>query len=257
MRAMRPCLGYDFPVRSHNMKNTLLIGLTSRRTEVYHSDASYFINDYAEYLKAAGIPVLPVLLPLCDASAASEAAARCDGLLITGGEDVNPYVYGRTDEGKCSCEPKVYDETDILLYTSFRDAAKPVFGICRGIQLINAAEGGTLIQDIPSLTGTEHNQRNADEAVTADGTFHPIRCLEGSRMYDTFGKTVRVNSFHHQAVGEPAPGFTVSAYAPDGIIEAIEKDRVFAVQWHPERMRNDEQEISLAAQFLKLCAGLR
>ena len=76
-------------------------------------------------------------------------------------------------------------------------------------------------------------------------------------MYDTFGKTVRVNSFHHQAVGEPAPGFTVSAYAPDGIIEAIEKDRVFAVQWHPERMRNDEQEISLAAQFLKLCAGLR
>ena len=239
------------------MKKTLLIGLTPRCTEVYHSDASYFINDYAEYLKAAGFPVLPVLLPLCDASLASEAAARCDGLLITGGQDVDPSVYGRADEGKCSCEPQAYDEADILLYTSFRDAAKPVFGICRGIQLINAAEGGTLIQDIPSLTGTEHNQRNADGMEPADGTFHSIRCLEGSRMYDTFGKTTRVNSYHHQAVGEPAPGFTVSAYAPDGIIEAIEKDRVFAVQWHPERMRSNMQEISLAAQFLKLCSELR
>ena len=236
------------------MRKPLLIGLTPRRTEVYSSDASYCINDYITYLRAAGIPVLPLILPLCDLSAAAEAASRMDGLLITGGQDVSPAVYGSEDEGFCECEPEEYDETDILLYTAFRDLGKPVFGICRGIQLINAAEGGTLIQDIPSETGTGHNQRKAEPDQITDGTLHSVTCVPNTRMHQTFGKVTRVNSYHHQAVDTPAPGFTVSAYAPDGIIEAIEKDRIFAVQWHPERMRDDPQQVSLAAGFLNLCS---
>ena len=235
------------------MKKPLLIGMTPRRTEVYQSDASYFINSYADYLRAAGIPVLPVLLPVCSEADAVEAASRMDGLLITGGQDVAPVVYGQQDEGKCDCEPYAYDESDIRLYTSFRDAGRPVFGICRGIQLINAAEGGTLIQDIPSAIGANHNQRIADPSELIERTLHTVICVPGTALHEYLGTITRVNSYHHQAVDTPAPGFTVSAYAPDGIIEGIEKDRIIAVQWHPERMQDDSGQIRLAAEFLKQC----
>ena len=235
------------------MKKPLLIGMTPRRTEVYQSDASYFINSYADYLRAAGIPVLPVLLPVCSEADAVEAASRMDGLLITGGQDVAPVVYGQQDEGKCDCEPYACDESDIRLYTAFRDAGRPVFGICRGIQLINAAEGGTLIQDIPSAIGANHNQRIADPSELIEGTLHTVTCVPGTALHEYLGTITRVNSYHHQAVDTPAPGFTVSAYAPDGIIEGIEKDRIIAVQWHPERMQDDSGQIRLAAEFLKQC----
>ena len=238
------------------MKKPLLIGMTPRKTTVYQSEASYFINSYAEYLRAASIPVLPVMLPVCSKADASEAAARMDGLLITGGQDVAPEIYGQTDEGTCDCEPQAYDETDIAMYTAFRDAGKPIYGICRGIQLINAAEGGTLIQDIPSVLGQEHNQRNVSHDELIDGTLHTVTCVPGTKLHDYLGTVTRVNSFHHQAVDRPAPGFTVSAYAPDGIIEAIEKDRITAVQWHPERMLNDSGQVRLAAEFLNQCLAL-
>ena len=238
------------------MNKPLLIGMTPRKTEVYQSEASYFINSYADYLRAAGIPVLPVMLPVCTNADAMEAASLMDGLLITGGQDVAPEIYGQSDEGTCDCEPQAYDETDILLYTAFRDARKPIYGICRGIQLINAVEGGTLIQDIPSTIGQEHNQRNADPDDLIDGTLHTVTCVPGSRLHEYLGTITRVNSFHHQAVDEPAPGFTVSAYAPDGVIKAIEKDRITAVQWHPERMLDDSGQIRLAAEFLNQCLAL-
>lgn len=237
------------------MKKPLLIGITPRGTTVYQSEASYNINGYVDYLRSTGIPVLPFVLPVCGYSDAAEAASCLDGLLITGGQDVSPALYGETNEGLSDCEPELYDGTDLHLYTAFQSAGKPVFGICRGIQLINAAEGGTLIQDIPSLNDAEHNQRNVPQEELTGGTLHSVSCVPGTRMHGIFGKQTRVNSFHHQAVDMPAPGFTVSAYAPDGIIEAIEKDRVFAVQWHPERMLDNAAQVELAAQFLKLCAG--
>ena len=238
------------------MKKPLLIGMTPRKTEVYQSEASYYINSYADYLRAAGIPMLPVMLPVCSKADAAEAASLMDGLLITGGQDVAPELYGQTDEGTCACEPRSYDETDIHLYTAFRDAGKPIYGICRGIQLINAAEGGTLIQDIPSVLDQEHNQRNVSPDELIDGTLHTVTCVPGTKLHDYLGTVTRVNSFHHQAVDRPAPGFTVSAYAPDGIIEAIEKDRITAVQWHPERMLNDSGQVRLAAEFLNQCLAL-
>ena len=237
------------------MRKTLLIGVTSRRTEVFHHDAGYCINDYIQYLQSAGIPVLPLILPLCDWTAASEAASYMDGLLIAGGNDIDPQIYGEEEDGQYDREPREYDDTDLRLYTAFRDCGKPVFGICRGIQLINAAEGGTLIQDIPSVIGSEHNQKTAPADEVTGETLHALNFVPGTRMYDLFGKVTRVNSYHHQAVDLPAPGFTVSAYAPDGIIEGIEKDRILAVQWHPELMKNSPAQVRLAAEFLSLCAA--
>ncbi len=238
------------------MENRLLIAVTPRHTEVYSSDASYNIEAYFEYLRKPGIPVLPLSLPLCNDADAAFSAAVFDGLLITGGSDISPLLYGAEQEEKTVCDPERYDRSDISLYRAFSAAGKPVLGICRGIQLINAAEGGTLIQDIPSAIGSEHNQRNIPESDLVNGTAHPVSFVPGTVLYGLFGKRSRINSFHHQAVDTPADAFQVSAYAPDGIIEAIEKDRTLAVQWHPERMLNDSAQISLAAYFINQCAEL-
>ena len=236
------------------MKRKLMIGLTPRWIKMYDSDASCNINDYASYLLSAGIPVLPLTLPLCDDALAQSAAGMFDGLLITGGADISPSIYHADAEEQTSCDPWVYDQSDLALYRAFRDAGKPIFGICRGIQLINAAEGGTLIQDIPSLLDTEHNQHKFKPEDIVSGTAHPVRLVPGTALSRMLGSITRVNSFHHQAVDTPAPGFTVSAYADDGVIEGIEKDRILAVQWHPERMKDDPRQIALAAEFLKCCA---
>jgi len=231
----------------------LLIGLTCRQTQVYQSKALYNNLAYLEYLKAADPDVLAVTLPVVTESEAVRYAALCDGLLITGGEDLDPSFYGEEPDGTGATYDRCFDESDFALYHAFRCADKPVLGICRGIQVINVAEGGTLIQDIPGLTGTQHHQLKADPPKTPDDTFHTVRTAEGSLLQMLVGDEIPVNSFHHQAIKAPAPSLTVSAFSPDGILEAVEKDRVLAVQWHPERMLKDAKQIRIARAFLSMC----
>lgn len=162
-------------------------------------------------------------LPAVFSGGCPEALAqRFSGLLLTGGGDAAPERYGAvrlpTDD-----VDEARDAEELALIDAFVRRGRPVFGICRGIQILNIALGGTLIQHIPSH---------------ADGARHVVEAVRGTMIHAVCGGSFETNSWHHQAVGRLAPGLRSAAQSADGTIEAIEHEAlpVFAVQWHPERM---------------------
>lgn len=185
--------------------------------------------------RAGGVPlVVPPLARVDDAARLLDAVR---GLVLTGGEDVEPARYGAAPHPALGATNPVRDATEVALATLARDRAIPTLGICRGIQLLNVAFGGSLVQDIPSeRTGAlahDHPDRARDAIV------HDIQVEPGSRLAAAMGPAARrVNSLHHQAVDRVAEGFRATAWAGDGVIEAIEAPGeawwMLAVQWHPE-----------------------
>jgi putative glutamine amidotransferase len=172
-----------------------------------------------------------------------EALAGIDGLMLTGGDDVAPLRYGETPHATVKEAEQGRDEFEIGLVTAARARQLPIFAICRGVQLLNVACGGTLVQDIPSqvpgavahsLTVPPNEPYSlAHEIWLEKDTL--LSKLMRERLADT--DSCEVNSRHHQAVKNVAPGFTASATAPDGVIEAIEDPSMrfcLGVQWHPE-----------------------
>ena len=153
--------------------------------------------------------------PLC----AFSLAETYDGLFLTGGGDSDPLLYGQSRGAKLSLVSRMRDENELSLILAFFARKKPVFGVCRGMQCVNVALGGTLHQDIPNHTGTRH-------AVRFCGTT-PFASL----------REAVVNSFHHQSVARLAPPLFPVAVAQDGTIEAVSSNvsPVLAAQWHPER----------------------
>ena len=182
---------------------------------------------------------IPLIIPvLTDSLAVSALLDKVDGVLMIGGEDIDPSFYG---EGALPALGEVNaprDTFDLMLARMARRSRKPILGICRGLQVLNVAFGGTLWQDIPSqlpLSQVRH------KAVDGETPYHKITVREGSALARLTGAgEARVNSFHHQSVKDVAPGFTVTATAADGVIEAMERfasgDRILAVQFHPEKM---------------------
>ena len=200
---------------------------------------------YTTALELAGLVPL-VVPPLLDASAARSVIAATDGLVLTGGEDVDPALYGQARHERLSTVNRQRDETEIALVLAAREARKPILAICRGPQVLNVALGGTLIQDISSqVPGALPHEPDGGHDVRNVRT-HEVTLEPGSRAAAAVGETrISVNSLHHQSILEPAPGLRVTGRAPDGIIESVEGDRddwwVLAVQWHPEEM-NDSPE---------------
>ena len=176
------------------------------------------------------------MLPLTDdRMSVKQLAEMCDGILFTGGHDVSPSVYGEEVKPVCGqCCPE-RDRMEVLLLKEALAANKAVLGICRGIQLINAALGGTLYQDLPTERPSEVEHH---ETPPYDKTAHIVELLEGTPLQKLLkGDFLPVNSYHHQAIKDLAPGLNVMAGAEDGVIEAVympEKRFVWAVQWHPE-----------------------
>ena len=202
---------------------------------------------YPRSLERAGL--VPVIVPpLTDVGGAAEIIAGTAGLLLTGGEDVDPARYGAPAHPATQPRNTRRDDTEFALLAAARQAGRPVLGICRGIQLINVVFGGTLLQDLPTLHPSEIDH---DPDTPADVRSHGIDLTPGSRLEVALGGARRatVNSYHHQAVEQLGPGFVVSARAPDGVIEAIEStDRdwwCLAVQWHPEDLTEDPQSVDL------------
>ena len=186
-------------------------------------------RNYAESLNELGAHVLGITDP--GEEAARELCAMADGLLLTGGADVEPARYRERKLDACG-EPDLWRDAAELAYAkAFIAAEKPVMGICRGLQVLNVALGGTLYQDIPSQLGMEH----------PGGTAHEVAAREGSDLERLFGKRFFVNSYHHQAVKELAPGLAADAVFADDerIVEAFHHTvlPIVAYQWHPERMR--------------------
>lgn len=163
----------------------------------------------------------------------------CSGLLLTGGEDVNPARYGKENElSKCEEIDNYRDSLEFALIKGAIEKSMPVFGICRGEQILNVALGGTLLTDIPTDAGTAVIHRSAGN----NGSPHLIIIDEKSDLFRLTGiKKDTVNSYHHQAIDKVAPGFRISAVSENGVAEAMErvspevKPFIMAVQWHPEK----------------------
>lgn len=185
-------------------------------------------SKYIESLARAGAGMRWVELSAPEQ--AVQDALTCDGLLLPGGGDMDPKFYGQERIPACGEPNLLRDAAEPLLLRAFLAADKPVLGICRGIQVMNAVLGGDLYQDIKPFEHLPHNDHWAK--------VHTVTVRRGTLLSRILGQdTVLVNSQHHQAVDRVAPGFTLAALSEDGIVEAIEKpDARFClgVQWHPE-----------------------
>ena len=191
---------------------------------------------------------LPVMVPSPEGDTRKgdvtldDYAAWLDGLVLMGGSDVWPGSYGEQPMKPQWSGDQVRDEYERALVKAFVDAGKPVFGICRGLQLINVAFGGTLLQDIATQRPEAREHRNG---VVYDQNIHEVELVPGSRLAGLYPgqPRQRVNSIHHQGIKDLAPQMVVEARCPeDGIIEAVRwqgPGYVAAVQWHPEFHRRD------------------
>lgn len=213
---------------------------------------------YVTALESAGLVPL-VIPPLSGDNAAAAVLDSVAGLVLTGGGDVDPARYGETPHQKIRSIDTARDATEAALIGEARARGTPVLAICRGIQMLNVALGGTLIQDIPSQCGTEisHDEEAARSARTHDITIDP-----GSRIARAMGiDRASVNSFHHQSVNRLAAGLRVTARSPDGVVEGIETidDEwwVMGVQWHPEEMTGSAEpwDRGLFKAFAQQIAG--
>jgi putative glutamine amidotransferase len=194
----------------------------------------YTFTEYSRAIADCGgasvlIPVVPDKAPI------STVIERIDGLLLSGGPDVNPARYGDLPGDKLGEIDEDQDRMEMLATALAFEQDLPILAICRGIQLLNVARGGTLYQDISSeVPGSINHVQQAAKAVNT----HRVAIGEKTRLRRIMGEDeIWVNGRHHQALRDPAPGLTVSGRAPDGIIEAVEAaDRPFVigVQWHPE-----------------------
>lgn len=184
---------------------------------------------------------------------APEPDLTCGGLVLCGGGDLNPALFGQEDRGSQPPDP-VRDRAEMALFQAFFQAGKPILGICRGMQLINVALGGTLIQDLPASVAPFHGGSKTDR-------IHPIRTAEGSLLHQLYGPICSVNSFHHQAVDRLGDGLIPTAWAEASFAEGLAHSAlpVLGVQFHPERLAFHNQRADaidgapLFFHFMSLC----
>ena len=214
-------------------------------------DSYWMLPGYFQALEQAG--AAPVMLPLTDDEAAlSRLVDRLDGFLIAGGQDVSPSVYGEEQKPTCAETCPERDAMEGVLLRLLWDADKPVFGICRGLQILNAHLGGTLYQDLITEHPSDTNHRMA---APYDRAEHLVSLIKDAPLYPLLGaEEIGVNSCHHQAIKTLAPCLQPMAIAPDGLAEAVyapDKRFVWAVQWHPEFFfKKDENSRKLFAAFV-------
>ena len=228
-----------------------VIGITCTTTDSNSASHGIGVN-YINAVEHAG--GTPILLPLIQSdSCTAQFLGLIDGLLLSGGVDVDPFLYGEESQPKMGAINVDKDRVEMLLAPKALEMDMPILAICRGIQMLNVAAGGTLYQDLSmnSKPVLKHRQ----DAPRWHGT-HAIHVESGSQLMDILGHpTIRVNTFHHQAVKDVASGFMVSAVADDGIIEGIESLHhtfVVGVQCHPEGMwENNPSIANLFIEFVE------
>lgn len=227
------------------------IGITMRLE--LETNRFYLARYYSEAVEAAGgLPVNIPLIPRPDFI--RRVVADLDGLLLPGSDsDIDPLRYGREPHPQLGAVHPEKDETDLLALAEVEDRGLPLFAICFGVQALNVSRGGTLIQDIASQ---QPNAIKHEQGAPRDRHSHRVRLLEDSRLGQLAnGATAPVNSHHHQAIETLGRELVATAWAPDGIVEAVEDPRsdrfVVGVQWHPELgWEKDEFSKSLFDRFI-------
>lgn len=195
--------------------------------------------------RAGGIPV--AVPPLQDKGVLNTIVQKLDGIILSGGPDIDPSCYNQLPHPRLGNICPRRDQSEIYIAAEFMKRSKPILGICRGIQVINVAMGGTLCQDIPScIKGSIQHMQVAPRWHKS----HEIEIIDmDSLLYKIIGKRrIKVNSFHHQSVDRPAPGLKITATAPDGVVEAVESKAgnfCIGIQWHPEDLTDDMEHMRL------------
>jgi putative glutamine amidotransferase len=196
-------------------------------------DRAFVYTTYAESLRRAG--AIPVLIPPQPENAA-EVLAGLDGLLLAGGFDCDPTLYGEQPHSTVEPMDQRRQDNDLALAKAARELGVPTLGICLGLQVMNVAAGGTLVQDIDSQMETEIQHASQPE----NRVRHDVTIEQGTHLAAIVReREMTVNSSHHQAVRNVGSGFRVTAQAPDGVVEGIEDPLhpfYLGVQWHPEDM---------------------
>lgn len=236
------------------MKNIRpLIGLTTYNSKNEYGNpmvalATHYIR---AILEAGG---MPVLIPnLLSEPEWREFYEHLDGIIFTGGGDIEIKIFDGADHPKVGGVDPERDTLELPLLRAAADDGKPFLGICRGLQVVNVALGGTLFTDIADqLPGAIRHDWH--EGYPRTHLAHPVRVEEGSRLAQIFNDPLPgVNSLHHQGIKDLAPGLTASAYAPDGLVEAVELPGHpfgLAVQWHPEWLVEHESARRLFQAFI-------
>lgn len=225
-----------------------VIGIPQMGNDLFRK---YMKSKYVAALEAAGARARWIELE--DPEKAVAELLECDGLLLPGGADVDPALYGQTPTEKCGKPNTLRDTAEMKMLEAFVPTGKPVLCICRGMQLLNVYFGGTLHQDISATQVCKHS-----DFFSKNKGNHPVKVLPRTKLSQIFKEeTVTVNSLHHQAVDALGPGLTVSAVSGDGFIEGVE---VFlhpfcvGVQWHPEHMcRSVAAQQGIFDAFVKAC----
>lgn len=193
----------------------------------------YMQSKYTASLRRAGAKA--VWIETDDLGKAIQEMLLCDGLLLSGGEDVNPAFYGQTATEKCGKIVPARDHAEMKMLEAFLPTGKPILGICRGEQLMNVFFGGTLHQDIADVATSCH-----DDYPRKNRGNHEVSVTRGTKLAEIMGQeTFLANSLHHQAVDKVAPALILAARSEDGIVEGVEHPAhpfCIGVQWHPEHM---------------------
>ncbi len=202
---------------------------------------------------------LPLLLPYPDPALAGEYLAHLDGVLLTGGLDVDPFFYDQEPRPEAGKVDAARDRFEIELIRAAHAGGLPIFAICKGAQMLNVAFGGSLLQDVEvSVAGA---LRHEQKSLRWDAHAHHVDVVAGTRLAILVdANRVRVNSDHHQAVDRVAKGFVVTARADDGVVEGLEDPDhpwCVGVQWHPERMPDDDLTRRLFAAFVEAASRRR
>lgn len=235
--------------------NKPVIGITSSVVD-HNGIPSVHVHDkyIRSVIEAGGIPLV---IPIGPEDMSGVWVSKCDGIILSGGEDVDPYSYGADPEPGLRKTIRQRDTTELSLIENACREKKPILAICRGIAMLNAALGGTVIQDIE--TELKEPIKHYQTAARPNAT-HDISISEDSLLYEIVGSAkTQVNSMHHQALGKIAPSLKSVAHAPDGVVEAVEgidrqQPMMLGVQWHPEEMAMENKiMLKIFKKFVNEC----
>lgn len=243
------------------MKKSPVIGITFRTIKIDSSDNRRFKGVWDPYLnsilEAGGIPLIIPFIP--DLKLLKEAYNRVDGLMLPGGEDVDPSEYDEEKHPEIHSIDKERDFVELNIARWAEEDSKPLLAVCRGIQVINVALGGTLYQDLKDQKGVIHNDAEDTDKERYTRLVDVLRIESGTKLHSIIGRdSIKANSLHHQAIKDLAEELKVSAISEDGIIEAVEHKKhpfYLGIQCHPESLwqKGDRVWLSPFTALIEAC----